>query len=113
MSPQDARRLQVKLSAHIIRKNRLKTVKTVAGIDVGMKGDMACAAIVVLDFPGLDIIAKTTATRRITFPYIPGLLSFREGPVILIGLVEIRICLFLMVKGSPILVVWELPAISG
>ena len=83
MSPQDARRLQVNLSAHIIRENRLKTVKTVAGIDVGMKGDMACAAIVVLDFPGLDIVAKTTATRRITFPYIPGLLSFREGPVIL------------------------------
>jgi deoxyribonuclease V len=83
MSPQDARRLQVKLSAHVIRKNRLKTVKTVAGIDVGMKGDVACAAIVVLDFTGLDIVAKTTATRRITFPYIPGLLSFREGPVIL------------------------------
>ncbi len=83
MSPQDARRLQVTLSAHIIRKNRLKTVKTVAGIDVGMKGDMACAAIVVLDFPGLDVVAKATATRRIAFPYIPGLLSFREGPVIL------------------------------
>jgi deoxyribonuclease V len=83
MSLQDARRLQVKLSPHIIRKNGLKTVKTVAGIDVGMKGDMACAAIVVLDFQGFDVVAKTTATRRITFPYIPGLLSFREGPVIL------------------------------
>jgi len=83
MSPKDARRLQVTLAAHIIRKNRLKTVKTVAGIDVGMKGDMACAAIVVLDFPGLDVVAKATATRRIKFPYIPGLLSFREGPVIL------------------------------
>ena len=80
---QDARRLQVKLAAHIIRENRLKKVKTVAGIDVGMKGDMACAAIVVIDLPGLDVVAKATATRRITFPYIPGLLSFREGPVIL------------------------------
>jgi deoxyribonuclease V len=83
MSPQDARRLQVKLSAHIIRENRFKTVKTVAGIDVGMKGDMLCAAIVVLNFPRLDVVAQSTATRRITFPYIPGLLSFREGPVIL------------------------------
>ena len=83
MSPQDARRLQVKLSAHVIRKSRLKTVKTIAGVDVGMKGDMACAAIVVLDFPGLDVVAKATTSRRITFPYIPGLLSFREGPVIL------------------------------
>ena len=83
MLPQDARRLQMKLAAHVIRENRLETVKTVAGIDVGIKGDMACAAIVVLNFPKLDVAAQATATRRITCPYIPGLLSFREGPVIL------------------------------
>lgn len=83
MSPQDARRLQMKLAAHIIRENRLGTVKTVAGIDVGLKDDMMCAAIVVLSFPKLDVAAQSTATRQITCPYIPGLLSFREGPVIL------------------------------
>jgi deoxyribonuclease V len=82
-SSQDARRLQMKLATHVIRKNRLGAVKTVAGIDVGIKGDMACAAVVVLNFPGLDITAQSTATRRVTCPYIPGLLSFREGPVIL------------------------------
>ena len=82
-SSQDARRLQMKLATHVIRKNRLGAVKTVAGIDVGIKGDMACAAVVVLNFPGLDIAAQSTATRRVTCPYIPGLLSFREGPVIL------------------------------
>ena len=83
MSPQDARRLQMKLAAHIFRENRLETVKTVAGIDVGVRGDMACAAAVVLNFPKLDVAAQSTATRRIRRPYIPGLLSFREGPVIL------------------------------
>jgi deoxyribonuclease V len=83
MSPQDARQLQVNLSARVIRENRLETVKTVAGIDVGIKGDTACAAVVVLNFPGLNVVAKATATRQITYPYIPGLLSFREGPVIL------------------------------
>ena len=82
-SSQDARRLQMKLATHVIRKNRLGAVKTVAGIDVGIKGDMACAAVVMLNFPGLDIAAQSTATRRVTCPYIPGLLSFREGPVIL------------------------------
>jgi|GEM_PF-1220153 len=45
MSPQDARRLQMKLAAHIIRENKLGTVKTVSGIDVGMKGDMVCAPV--------------------------------------------------------------------
>jgi deoxyribonuclease V len=83
MSPQDARRLQMKLAPHVVRQNRLGTVKTIAGIDVGIKGDMACAAVMVLNFPGLDMAAQSTATRPVTCPYIPGLLSFREGPVIL------------------------------
>ena len=64
MSPQDARQLQMKLATHVIRESRLGTVKTVAGIDVGIKGDMACAAVVVLNFPGLDVAAQSTATRR-------------------------------------------------
>ena len=61
----------------------MRTIETVAGIDVGMKGDMVRAAIVVLNFPQLDVAAQSTAARRTTCPYIPGLLSFREGPVIL------------------------------
>jgi len=83
MSPQDARQLQMKLAAHIVRENKLGTIKTVAGIDVGLKGDKMYAAVVVLNFPKLDVAAQSTATRRVTYPYIPGLLSFREGPVIL------------------------------
>jgi len=83
MLPQDARQLQMKLAARIVREKKLGTVKTVAGIDVGLKGDRVCAAVVVLNFPKLDVAAQSTATRRVTYPYIPGLLSFREGPVIL------------------------------
>ena len=54
-----------------------------AGIDVAIKGSIACAAVVVLAFPGLEVVAQATATRRIAFPYIPGLLTFREGPAII------------------------------
>jgi deoxyribonuclease V len=83
MSPQDARKLQRRLAPLVIRERGLTTVKTVAGIDVGMKGGVACAAVVVLAFPGLEIVARATAMRHIAFPYIPGLLTFREGPPIL------------------------------
>jgi deoxyribonuclease V len=83
MSPQDARKLQRKLAPLVIRESVLTTVKTVAGIDVGMKGGVAFAAVVVMTFPGLEVVARATATRHIAFPYIPGLLTFREGPAIL------------------------------
>jgi len=83
ISPQEAVRLQKQLAGKVVRENMLETVTTIAGVDVGQKGDTAKAAVVVLDFPGLKVKEFALATRRITFPYIPGLLSFREGPVIL------------------------------
>jgi len=83
LAPQEALALQKKLARQVIRENRLGPVATVAGIDVGQNDDLAKAAVVVLSFPELKIKEFATATRRITFPYIPGLLSFREGPVVL------------------------------
>jgi deoxyribonuclease V len=52
-------------------------------VDVGLVGDEARAAIVVLRFPELTPIEGVTAKTAITFPYIPGLLAFREGPAVL------------------------------
>jgi len=83
LTPKDALSLQKKLAGNVIRKNRLSKVNTIAGIDVGIKKDMSRAAIVLLNFPQLDVVEQATSTQKIQFPYIPGLLSFREGPVIL------------------------------
>lgn len=57
----------------------------VAGVDVGFPrgSGTARAAIAVLDFPSLQLADQTTAELPTPFPYIPGLLSFREIPVIL------------------------------
>jgi len=41
------------------------------------------AAIVVMTFPALDVVEHSCAVRKISFPYIPGLLSFREGPAVI------------------------------
>jgi deoxyribonuclease V len=83
LPPQEALSLQKQLAAKVVQKNRLKNVTTVAGIDVGLQNDMAQAAVAVLTFPDLTLKDVAVARRRLSFPYIPGLLSFREGPVIL------------------------------
>ena len=75
--------MQKQLADQIVSENRLGRVTTVAGVDVGQQDDIAQAAVVVLSFPNLEIKDVATARRRVQFPYIPGLLSFREGPVIL------------------------------
>ena len=90
LSPQAARKLQQKLAPLVIRKCGAAAVKTVAGIDVGIKSGVACAAVVLLTFPGLEVVTQATAGRRIKFPYIPGLLTFREGAVILDALDRIE-----------------------
>ncbi len=83
VSPQQAMLLQKQLAGQVIRKNRLGRIDTVAGVDVHLNNEIAQAAVVVLDFPGLEVQDCAVARRHVTFPYIPGLLSFREGPVIL------------------------------
>ncbi|MCX5857563.1 MAG: deoxyribonuclease V [Deltaproteobacteria bacterium] len=61
------------------------TIRTVAGADISYdrKGDLFFAAVIILSYPELSIIEEKQAVARAPFPYIPGLLSFREAPVLL------------------------------
>ena len=58
-------------------------VHRVAGVDASYQGKSVCASVVVLEFPELQTIEQAVVKVPITFPYVPGLLSFREGPAIL------------------------------
>ena len=78
----------VKIQNNFIRGLNLSplnfdTINKIAGVDCSYKNDKAIAAIVVLKYPSLEIIEKVFAFTPVTFPYIPGLLSFRELPAII------------------------------
>ncbi|MGW1427953.1 endonuclease V [Streptomyces sp. NPDC001108] len=60
----------------------------VTGVDVAYddEHDVVVAAAVVLDAATAEVVAEATATGRVTFPYVPGLLAFREIPTVLAAL---------------------------
>ena len=74
--------VQEKLRGRVERVRRLGRVRTVAGIDCGFKDDVGRGTVVVMTYPQLEVVERVVAERPIDFPYIPGLLSFREVPVI-------------------------------
>jgi deoxyribonuclease V len=91
VSPEEAIAIQERLRPLVQKTNgiALAQVRTVAGIDAAY-GNVGQAAIVVFSFPALEIIDQATATRESVFPYVPGLLSFREGPVVLDALAKLK-----------------------
>ncbi len=84
LSPSQAIELQKQLAYEVVSEDKFsEPIKTVAGIDLGydIKTDTCRAVVVVLSFPDLQLIEKSEAIMPIQFPYVPGLLSFRETPV--------------------------------
>ena len=92
LRPAEAAALQTRLSRYVVRQRRIcvKDIDTVAGVDAGYRGDMAYAAVVVMKLADLELLEKAVAAKPVQFPYIPGLLSFREGPVILQALHKLK-----------------------
>lgn len=83
LSPDEAIKVQAAMRDRLILTWDDRSVKTIAGVDVDLEEDIARAAIVVLRYPDLSPIEGVTADVPLVFPYIPGLLAFREGPAIL------------------------------
>ena len=67
-------------------EDRFGEIRTVAGIDIGLSGNKGRAAAVLLDFPSLELSGTAVVEGEIRFPYVPGLLSFRECPLAIAAL---------------------------
>lgn len=80
-----AERLQLELAPRVCREGRLSNPRFIAGADISAPdpSGMARAAIVVLTYPEFEIVEIEETQGQPNFPYIPGLLSFRESPLVL------------------------------
>ena len=87
LTPAEAMRLQRELAPRVVREGVVPetSVRFVAGSDVAFDkpNGRGVGAIVVLAYPSLEIAEQVTVESAVTFPYVPGLLSFRETPVLL------------------------------
>ncbi len=87
LTPKEAVELQLKLKKNLIFDSdfNIEDVKLVAGADVSYskKENMLYGVVVILTFPDLEVAEKAWVKGEAEFPYIPGLLAFREGPVLL------------------------------
>ncbi len=84
VSPKQAVQLQKELRRRVRTDLPLESPQRIAGVDVGYlpSSRQSIATVVVLSYPGLDVLEQSVSRLETPFPYVPGLLSFRELPAI-------------------------------
>lgn len=86
-----ARGIQEELAQRVDLENTVGDVRTVAAVDIAMESKtLGHAAAVLFAFPGFDVLETAVVRGPIKFPYVPGLLSFREGPLLIDALLRLR-----------------------
>ena len=90
VTSEEARQFQNELRSQVVQTDRFGKINTVAGVDIGLKKDIALASVVVLSFPELQVVDSVVTESPVRFPYIPGLLSFREIPPLLTAFAELQ-----------------------
>ena len=81
----DAKAIQRRLATLVLKRREIDSPKLIAGLDISPPNaeGVAKGAVVVLDYPQLRLVETQVVEQSVDFPYVPGLLSFRESPVLL------------------------------
>jgi deoxyribonuclease V len=92
VTPREAIQIQEQLRAKVLTRGRVPRPTLVAGADCAFEKETGRmhVAVVVLSFPALEIVETVTGADRVRFPYVPGLLSFRETPALLRAFARLR-----------------------
>jgi deoxyribonuclease V len=91
-TPREAIILQGKLASLVSQQSEIpERIRYIAGADSAYDDEKASGAAVLIEYATLSPVETTTARARVTFPYIPGLLSFREGPMVVRVLRKLKI----------------------
>ncbi|MBP8001684.1 MAG: deoxyribonuclease V [Chloroflexi bacterium] len=91
LTPDEAIELQLTLRNKLVLTWDGPQITTVGGVDMSLKEEKAHAAIAVFSYPDLKPLEAVTADAPLVFPYIPGLLGFREGPAVLAAWDQLQI----------------------
>jgi deoxyribonuclease V len=93
VSPSQAFDIQLRLASQVRRTNEVVSPRFIAGVDISVDRERGRGrgAVVVLSYPSLEVAEVQTVEDNINFPYVPGLLSFREAPLTLAACEKLEI----------------------
>jgi deoxyribonuclease V len=93
VTPREAVRLQQTWRERVETQDRFGPLQYVAGADLAfdLETNWAFAGVIVYRLPELEEVERRMARRKLRFPYVPGLLSFRESPVLLAAFARLRV----------------------
>src|SRR6266513_2572379 len=93
VSPREAIRIQKDLARRVSLEKDFKEPVLIAGADIAVDGELgeAVAGVIVFSLPDLREVERSSARLKISFPYVPGLLSFREAPALLAAIEKLRL----------------------
>lgn len=92
ITPREAIQLQTRLRDRVVLEDHFRQIRYVAGADIAFdpSTQVAFAGVIVYRYPSLEEVERRMARRKLQFPYVPGLLSFREIPVLMAAFARLK-----------------------